>query len=69
MLLQLPDKCGHYGQACRRYYSTEPLSEPSLLYYHPATFAVLPPYLLAPDLVHPVHPIQQVILQAAYMFF
>jgi hypothetical protein len=45
MLLQPPSKCGHYDQACRIHYSTEPLYEPPLYHHHPAAFLMPPPQL------------------------
>ena len=45
MLLQPLGKYGHYGQAYRTPYSTEPSCGPPLYYYYPAAFLALPPYL------------------------
>jgi len=69
MILQPPSRYGHYGQACRTRYSTEPSYEPPLHYYYPAISLVLPPHLRPSSQIDPLHLILQVILQALRISF
>lgn len=69
MILQPPDTCVHYGQACRTDHSTKSSYKPPLHHDYLAVFPGLTAHQQPSGPVNPVHIVQSMTLQAENVFF